>query len=196
MLLPNCPRCGSENVVRYFYRGQLSPRNLKRFKKVERVLIKDCKARMDSPKYGCCNCKKGFGLVSKRALKHETSKLVGIELSWGGFQPGPDLFNIYKLVSGATVWYEDHRDPLVKKARLEISEREWQWLVNMAYGKLFLKDWPTDFWDNLICDGTAWDLDLLFKGGGKKHHFGLVHTPVYFYPLIRIFEKFVGEMNI
>ena len=78
----------------------------------------------------------------------------------------------------------------------EMTEKEWNRLLDRIYSKLYVHEWKKNFIDPTIMDGEQWELTLKLTGGRQRRYSGSNAFPPYWRELKSTFRPFFKEAGI
>lgn len=199
-MMKKCPKCGSTRVALILYGLPAFDEELERQLQNEELFLGGCKISGMEPQYHCFACNKDVGsppiLLSKRGMEDYRDIVTSVYFYDGGYFGGWNSITINKTKSGiyaeCTTGYR--RAPGGTERR-ELTEAEWEKLLNRLYCKLYVHEWKKEYSNNCVLDGEQWSLEFKLEGRRVRNYGGSNAFPAYWKELKRTFQPFFKEIH-
>ena len=195
-----CTLCGSTRIAPIRYGLPDFTEEVVRQMENEEVYFGGCMILPGYPHFHCFACDRNIAsrpvLRSKQGLEDYRKIVTGIRFAAGST---PDDF--FQLLVGRK---DDHiqlevrpkpgdpRDPFKR----EMTEGEWEDLLEQLYGRLYLHEWNRVFIRRNDPDGERWELDVRLTRDRADRYMGLGGCPPYWEELQQVFRPFFCEAGI
>jgi len=197
-----CPACGSTDTVTIIY-GMPTHEAFEAAERGELVLG-GCLVSDMNPTRHCKACGKDFGCRNMPGFYEITS----LEFFVGGYfgtshfvyidgKRKNKLIRYAKTPGGMYVDLKNPKNetnlhPEIRLKEISLSEEQWMPFVE-EIASLEVECWKDKYYDNDICDGTQWELTIMFQNTNKIKKSGSNEYPPYWKKLIKILKKYIDE---
>jgi hypothetical protein len=199
-----CPRCGSTNTAEILYGLPAFSEKLERDVNEGKLALGGCIVRSVpvngvavhcDPKRLCNVCGRVFGapplLIAKDYSSAEDYRDIVVEIRFkvGGFFQGWKELTVRKTKHGAHAEWSVIPD--FRTGKRDLSQKEWESLLDDLYAKMYLHEWKKSFVDPHVMDGEQWELSIRLTGGRQRNYHGSNAYPPYWEALIKQFKPFM-----
>lgn len=197
-----CPACGSTDIVKILY-GMPTHEAYEAAERGELVIGGCCVLDIKPTKH-CKACGQDFGGENLFRL----TQLTSLEFFVGGYFGTSHFISINgkrknKLIRYAKTpggMYVDlkhpkneinfHPDIILKE--IPLTSEQWLAFID-EISALEIACWKDKYYDNDICDGTQWELEVRFPNRNKISKSGSNEYPPYWNKFMKIMERYVDE---
>lgn len=157
-----CPKCGSKDSVKILYgypNGEAIMLEAEGKMKLGGCLITDI-----NPEYFCKDCENEWD--REEAIDYAYSKIIGFNLSFGGYFQGfyeiKIDFNLMRVTYSHSL---EQREPLTKNVSPELLEEFIERLKDINF-----LNWRSRYVDPDVLDGSEWQIEIIREGRNLRKY--------------------------
>lgn len=189
-----CPKCGSRKTAPILYGMPAFDEEMKEKLENRKLVLGGCCITGADPRYHCYGCGKDICtppiLRSSRGKEDYRELVTSIRFIYGSSLSMPSMVHIKKLRGGSVCLEASSKEGFIQR---EITDAEWEKLLNTLYGRLYLHEWKKRYDNPLVLDGEDWSLELKLTGGRVRTYRGFNAYPPYWKELKAAFQPFLKE---
>lgn len=198
--MKKCPKCGSRHIAPILYGMPAFDEEMARQIKNKELVLGGCCISGREPRYHCFGCGRDVGtppIFVRNGREEDYRDIVtGIVFSDGGYFGGYEEISIKKSKGKIMLEVIPAFSMPESFLQREMTEKEWNRLLDRIYSKLYVHEWKKNFIDPTIMDGEQWELTLKLTGGRQRRYSGSNAFPPYWRELKSTFRPFFKEAGI
>lgn len=198
--MKKCPKCGSRHIAPILYGMPAFDEEMARQIKNKELVLGGCCISGREPRYHCFGCGRDVGtppIFVRNGREEDYRDIVtGIVFSDGGYFGGYQEISIKKSKGKIMLEVIPAFSMPESFLQREMTEKEWNRLLDRIYSKLYVHEWKKNFIDPTIMDGEQWELTLKLTGGRQRRYSGSNAFPPYWRELKSTFRPFFKEAGI
>lgn len=199
-MMKKCPKCGSRHIAPILYGMPAFDEEMARQIKNKELVLGGCCISGREPRYHCFGCGRDVGtppIFVRNGREEDYRDIVtGIVFSDGGYFGGYQEISIKKSKGKIMLEVIPAFSMPESFLQREMTEKEWNRLLDRIYSKLYVHEWKKNFIDPTIMDGEQWELTLKLTGGRQRRYSGSNAFPPYWRELKSTFRPFFKEAGI
>lgn len=199
-MMKKCPKCGSRHIAPILYGMPAFDEEMARQIKNKELVLGGCCISRREPRYHCFGCGRDVGtppIFVRNGREEDYRDIVtGIVFSDGGYFGGYQEISIKKSKGKIMLEVIPAFSMPESFLQRDMTEKEWNRLLDRIYSKLYVHEWKKNFIDPTIMDGEQWELTLKLTGGRQRRYSGSNAFPPYWRELKSTFRPFFKEAGI